>query len=1404
MKKTALFLCTLLPLVQAQALSLVAPDEVAIGDPFTALTNTFTAEGNYISTIGTFSGAYTHDAFVSEESGVYTLSDNAAAGAKTEQFFFIEYTDVSNFVEGDALSFSGSAGLMATGDAHATVMIRLLKNFAPVGGTIEEAVTAETLTPFMLHTMIPAADTFDTVQVGFFIRTEAGSDTGMLDFTDFSLDLTKKTVPVNLNLIGEYQSGIFDDSAAEISAFDPMTDQLFVVNANNGLVDVLDLSDPTTPTFVSSLDPGTTDGGGINSVDVHNGILAIAQENAVKQENGFAVFYDTSNLTAPVNTVTVGALPDMITFTPDGMMVITANEGEPNQPYTVDPVGSVSIIDVSGGAASATVTTVDWSAENDNIDSLRESGVRIFGPGATVAQDLEPEYIAVTPDSTLAYAFMQENNTVGVVDLVNKTAVGLVPLGFKDHMLPGNGIDASDRDNVINIQNWPVHGMYQPDAAKIYSVGGVPYIFTANEGDARDYDGFKEEARVKDLILDETVFPDREALQADEMLGRLEVTNTLGDTDGDGDFDELYVYGARSFAIWDLNGNLVFDSGDQMEQIMADMIPSYFNTTNDETEFDSRSDAKGPEPEAIEVATIGNNTYAFIGLERTGGIMVYDVSDPTHPVFVSYETSRDFLADPTSPMARELAPEDIQFIPAADSPNDMDLIVVASEVSGSITIYEVAPRENFTLTLLHFNDPESQLVHAGSLDTDPLDAPVNGFGGPDSQFVNFGGAARFLTKLNDLRSMSTTDDVIVISGGDNFLPGIELNASDPGLNPANTLGINYDALTIAAANLDVSAIGNHEFDLGPDYLLDWYQQVRTGETTTGAFTYPTSDVAFISANLDVSAIPELDDFISPSVVIEKSGEKIGVVGGTVWYLPTISSPGVVTMVDADGDELSTIDDLAMLIQDEVDVLTESGVNKIILTTHLQNITNEQELVTKLRNVDVVIGAGGNELLANEGDPVIGGRIPFGPYPLLMDGDGAVVQDLDGVNVPVVVSDGDFRYIGKLEMEFDPDGNLVSFMGSPMRVSAFTPDVSFEGETIANDGVAPNDFLFDAVQTPVFDFATLQFQTVIATSQVTLDSRRGEVDPATGLLAGKRLAETNLGNLTADAVLFEGIRQADLLGTSVPQIGFQNGGGIRNQGTKEPGNLTLGDVFAYLPFTNFNSIVEGITPETLKEILEHSVSELPDSAGSFLQIAGFSYVYDVTRTAQANDGTSVTIPGERIRKVWLDDGTMIVENGMVVPGAPTITAATNSFVATGGDGYYWLENLPRADAPSLYGDALINFVQDGLLGFISVFTYGPETVGFRIQNSVDHALDYIDGFGEDTWRFSDYMGWLYIRYSDDFWVWHPADIWMYVSPNNEGPDAVWVFLDGAGWHWTSADIFPNAYSLDLNGPVVIGE
>ncbi|MEQ9670171.1 MAG: choice-of-anchor I family protein [Coleofasciculus sp. G2-EDA-02] len=516
---------------------------------------------------------------------------------------------------------------------------------------------------------------------------------------------------VNLNLtpIGSFSTGIFAENTAEQTAYDPITQRLFVTSSGQKQIDILDISNPTNPSSFLEQPIDVSGFGSPNSVSYSNGIFAVSVTNQMPQNPGSVLFFDTEgNLK---NSVSVGSVPDSLAFTPDGTKVIVANEGELSDDYPdTDPEGSVSIIDLR-----------DFSVTTANFDSVSiPDNVRLFGPNANnPSQNLEPEFVTVSQDSQKAYVTLQENNAIAVVDIASGQVEKVIGLGFKDYSLPGNALDASDKDGKINITNYNnLFGLFQPDGIASYIVNGQTYLVTANEGDSRAFEQFSEEVRVSDLILDPQAFPNAAELQKDENLGRLKVTNTLGDTDGDGDFDELYTFGGRSFSIWDTDGNLIFDSGDAFERITAEFLPEFFNSNDEINKFDNRSDDKGPEPQAVTIAQLFGRTIAFIGLERIGGIISYDITDPFNPFFLDYVNNRDFSVDFNlnekgypDPTAEQLAAvgdlgqEGLVFISAKNSPNGKPLVVTANETSGTVSVFEVetVPEPSSVLGLLLFS-----------------------------------------------------------------------------------------------------------------------------------------------------------------------------------------------------------------------------------------------------------------------------------------------------------------------------------------------------------------------------------------------------------------------------------------------------------------------------------------------------------------------------------------------------------------------------------------------------------------------------------------------------------------------------------------------------------------------------
>jgi Bacterial Ig domain/PA14 domain/Secretion system C-terminal sorting domain/HYR domain/Calx-beta domain len=502
-----------------------------------------------------------------------------------------------------------------------------------------------------------------------------------------------KTAPVannqlSLNFVSSFSNGAAGTNSAEISAYDSASKRLFIANSVANKLDIVNLANPLVPVLITSVNLGTAFNGSVNGVAVKNGIVALALEGLIdKQANGKVVFADINGTF--ISEAAAGAMPDMITFNHAGTKVYTANEGEPNAAYTIDPEGSITVVDISGGVASPIASTINFTAYIGQEAALRTQGIRIYGLNANAAQDFEPEYITISDDDSKAWVTLQENNALVELNLTTNTIVKLIPLGYKDHNLANNALDASDQTFGINLSNFPVKGMYLPDAISSYTVGGNVYLITANEGDARAYTGFNEESRVSGLTLDPTLFPNSTDLKNNGVLGRLNATNKTGDIDNDGDIDEIYVYGTRSFSIWNpATSSQVYDSKDELERITANnpLYSQFFNMSNTvaNTAVKNRSDDKGPEPEGVTTAKIGGRDYAFVALERIGGVMVYDVTNPAAPAYLTYANSRTVAAG-------DRGSEGIIFVPAAQSPNGKSLVILSNEISSTVSIFEIAP-----------------------------------------------------------------------------------------------------------------------------------------------------------------------------------------------------------------------------------------------------------------------------------------------------------------------------------------------------------------------------------------------------------------------------------------------------------------------------------------------------------------------------------------------------------------------------------------------------------------------------------------------------------------------------------------------------------------------------------------
>ncbi|TAE82263.1 MAG: hypothetical protein EAY81_09245, partial [Bacteroidetes bacterium] len=522
---------------------------------------------------------------------------------------------------------------------------------------------------------------------------------------------TSVNAQINAQFLSRFSIGTYNSNGgvAEISAYDPSTKRMYVVNGPDTSFRIVNLANPANPVLISSISvrPYGID---VTSITTNKkGLVAIAVIDSNGKTNPSSIVFLDANGNF-ISKVKAGANTDHIIFTPDGTKLLCANEGEPNVGYTIDPEGSISIINVSGGAASLTqanVQTAGFTAFNAPANISPD--IRILGRiqsggtflrNSTVAEDLEPEYIAISDDNATAWVTCQENNALAVVNINTATVTALLPLGFKNHNLAGNGLDPSDQPASIGIGNWPVFGMYQPDGISSYRVGGQTYLVTANEGDARADWGTAnlEELRVNNasFVLDTVKFggaTNVAAIKASAGLGRLNVTNRWGDFNNDGKFDSIFTFGARSFSIWNgTTGALVWDSKDDFEQRTAALFPTNFNAGHNANALDDRSDNKGPEPESVTIGKIGDSIYAFIGLERIGGMMIYNITNPNAPYFVQYINTRNFSVTPGQAnlaTVGDLGPEGVAFIPASESPNGQNLVLLSNEVSGTVAIFTI-------------------------------------------------------------------------------------------------------------------------------------------------------------------------------------------------------------------------------------------------------------------------------------------------------------------------------------------------------------------------------------------------------------------------------------------------------------------------------------------------------------------------------------------------------------------------------------------------------------------------------------------------------------------------------------------------------------------------------------------
>ncbi len=519
--------------------------------------------------------------------------------------------------------------------------------------------------------------------------------------TDFS-------TPNEVNKIAGYSIGLTneDGGVAEIVKYNAANQKFYVINGHGQTIDIVSLKDLRSTDTVVELqkersiniadvvNSDTFTYGDLTSIDINssrNVIVAAVQDEDYTKNGKIVVMNPDGEIQ---KTFDAGVQPDMVKITANGKYILSANEGEPRGGlHTEDPEGSITIVEVTSGKVTH-LTFDDPSVIDDDVH-IRKNGTKV-----DTSKDFEPEYIAVSKDGKKAYVTLQENNAIATIDVEKGKVLSVKSLGYKDHSMVGNELDAA-RDDEINIEKLPILGAYMPDGIAHVTIRGVDYLITANEGDATEWPEDKSDfinvADFKDvkekISLNTDLFKGMTAKEAQDAFekmkdpendySKLEVLTDRGN-------DAIYTLGGRSFSIWKADTmELVYDSGSDFEKITAQRFPGEFNWSNDDDTFEKRSAKKGPEPEDVKVGVIGNQVYAFVGLERIGGVMTYNITDPQNPQFTDYTNTRDF----SQAIAGDVAPEGLEFIAHNESPTGNPLVLVGNEVSGTVSVNEIQVKQ---------------------------------------------------------------------------------------------------------------------------------------------------------------------------------------------------------------------------------------------------------------------------------------------------------------------------------------------------------------------------------------------------------------------------------------------------------------------------------------------------------------------------------------------------------------------------------------------------------------------------------------------------------------------------------------------------------------------------------------
>jgi 2',3'-cyclic-nucleotide 2'-phosphodiesterase (5'-nucleotidase family) len=890
-----------------------------------------------------------------------------------------------------------------------------------------------------------------------------------------------------------------------------------------------------------------------------------------------------------------------------------------------------------------------------SADALAAAGIRLAHKielfnlpsiGGTIAYD-KPEGLTIRDDGALVVNYDNDFGTEG--------ASGNT---FTVVNFDGAGFDSSDQDGsggsnqYLPVSGLPVWGLTMPDGIATFTdAQGRSFLLAVGEGDSREYqpdigDVFFDLTRASSgNVVAGTPFrnhPGVSALNAAFAAAtgisrtRLNLLNDTGDINGDGLIDKPFSIGSRSLRIYDAKGNVVFDSSDQLEELANSLGLMAGN----------RDDDKGTEPEMVEIATVAGRTYAFVALERTTTSVaaVFDITDPYNVAAV------DPVVFPGSNRI-----EGITFLrSAAGEPAG---VIASSEGNDVVSITTAAPLaagSAFKLQLFHLSDQEGNL---SALDNAPnLSGVLNALRAQD---IDGDGIPGFVNTLT-------------LSSGDAWIPGLFYGASTQAYGAVGR----GDVLIQNALGVQAIALGNHEFDQGTSVLKNLIS------SNAGA-GYPGTAFPYLSGNLNFSTDSNLSGLVVPdgqtakpnsitgSVVFDVNGQQVGVVGATTPWLKTISSPGNVGIAPAPFSGTPTsaeLDALAAEIQTDVDALIAAnpGLNKVILLAHMQQISIEQALAERLRHVDIIMAGGSNTRLFDADDTARPGDSVQGTYPVLK-------TDADGKPVAVVNTDGNYRYLGRLVLDFDADGVIIPASYDPAISGAYRTDAA---GLAAVDGEAFIDARVQAVADTLRDLIVTQESEWFGVSEVFLNGNRNP---------GVRSEETNLGNLTSDANL----AYARSIDPTV-MVSLKNGGGIRNsigqsviptgsvdgvpellptaavfdaQGNvvKPEGGISRNDIANALSFNNGLSLVT-VTPAELKALLEHGLAAGVNE-GRFPQVGGMALSYDLNRPA-----------GSRVQSLAVQDATgkdldVVVRRGAVV-GNPnrSIRMVTLNFLANGGDGY----------------------------------------------------------------------------------------------------------------------------------------